>query len=145
MVKLSGYQIDQIIPLDRKAGTLKGADIRIEIIPEDQIDIPEGDFLLKCAFSRNKVYPPNGCILTPFYIRVYNGEDFSLTRCRLLSLTEPQLGELSFILYDGYRRYLLDDQFVLSQLNSNLLALYMVVDIAQLNLNYFSSPLKIKN
>ena len=75
--------------------------IRAEFIPDDQRNIEDGGYLIRCCFSHNINYPFNGCFMTPFYLLVVKDEPFELTQCRILSLIEEQIGHPRYILYLG--------------------------------------------
>ncbi|KAH0789168.1 Clan CA, family C19, ubiquitin hydrolase-like cysteine peptidase [Histomonas meleagridis] len=98
----------------------QGKEIRAEFVPEPQLHMEEGQFLIRCCFSHNFNYPPNGTIFTPFYFQVEPGEEFELTVCRIQSIIQPNLGELKFVLYMGQNKpqrfCVLDDSSILSNL-----------------------------
>ncbi|KAK8888299.1 hypothetical protein M9Y10_039365 [Tritrichomonas musculus] len=102
MVLLNRSIIEKTIDEQDKLALYVGKEVRVEMIPQDQLDIQNGEgFLIRCAFSHNAQYPPNGTILTPFYFQVSKDETFDLTKCRITSLIENDFGDLNFVLYTG--------------------------------------------
>ena len=94
-------------------------ELRIEYVPEPQRDLSSG-ILLRCAFSTNYRYPPYDCILTPFYLKIDEGEPFELTKCKIGSLIETSIEDLDYILYRGraftQRFEVLTDEMVLNDM-----------------------------
>ena len=78
-------------------------EIRAEFIPEPQLNMETGQYLLRCSFSHNFNYPPNGTVLSPFFFQVEQDEDFELTNCRIQSMIQNNFGDLRYVLYCGQR------------------------------------------
>ncbi|OHT15897.1 Clan CA, family C19, ubiquitin hydrolase-like cysteine peptidase [Tritrichomonas foetus] len=108
-------QIDENEQLD----TLNDFEIRVEIVPENQLNLESGDFLIRCAFSHSPIYPPNATILKPFWFNVIKDEPFEITQTRIFSLIENDFGELSYILFAGkssaVRLISVSDEMILSE------------------------------
>jgi hypothetical protein len=89
-----------IIPPTQAVVDLEDHEFRVEFVPEDQRNMSDG-ILVKCAFSCNYKYPPNGCFLSPFLLKVEHGETFDMTKGRILSLMPESFGECGYVLYLG--------------------------------------------
>ena len=126
-------------------------EFRVEIIPDSQLELDEGSYLIRCAFSYRADYPPSGVMLTPFYFDVIKDEPFGLTAARITSFIENDFGQLTFILYSGPNSVLkfiqLTDEIILSEFAEDPGAMLYIVLQPEVVYNLFrqkqNSELKI--
>ena len=98
IVVINHSRIERIVANSEKVGTLRGHNIRVEIIPEGQKDSAK---LLPVAFSVDPRMPFTACFLTPFLISVEEEEPFELTACRIMSVISGDIGEPAYVVYKG--------------------------------------------
>lgn len=137
LLLLSKFTIDRIAQEDEVISSLKDYEIRIEYIPLQQQNISQNDFLIKCCYSHNNVYPPNGTCFEPFLFYVENEETFDITMCRIQSMMTMELKDVTYVLYLGressYRFVTLTEDSVLSDIGRNEDAtLYIIIDVQDL-------------
>lgn len=103
MLLINKSTIEKTIDEQEKLLPYVGKEIRVEIIPQLQLETSKDDgFIIRCAFSFNAQYPPNNTVLIPFYFQVLKDELFELTQVRISSLIkENDLGELHYVLFAG--------------------------------------------
>jgi hypothetical protein len=130
---------------------LREQELRVDFTPEVQA----GDgLLLKCAWSHNFRYPPNGCFGRPFLLHVEDSELFELTRVRLYSMIPDRAwGTPIYVLFAGRsvsnRFFELRDEIPLSDVARDPEAmLFVMIDPAALMRSFQRSrqtSLKINN
>ena len=138
LINLNGSKILNILSNNLIAQNLINLQLRVEIIPEDQLIINyEEEFLIKVCFSHNYNYPFNGCVLVPFYLKIIKDEPFILTMCRILSLLNDNIGNCNYILYKGQvqgQRFKIiqEDDIIFNLTNSNDSTLFIMLSSEQL-------------
>ncbi|OHS94624.1 Clan CA, family C19, ubiquitin hydrolase-like cysteine peptidase [Tritrichomonas foetus] len=95
MLQLQGSRIVKMMEQEDQLSGLIDFSFRAEVIPEDQLDA-EPEKLVRVTLTNNKIMPRNGCVGTPFYIKIEEGEAFKDTKERLVKMAKVSLSSASF-------------------------------------------------
>lgn len=131
IIEITKSRITNIFNENLQISNLIGKSIRAEIVPNDQIDAR----LLPISFSMNISNPLYYTFLDPFLLSVNDGEEFELTKSRILSMITTHIKEFNFVLLVGSRYIQLDDHHIIADLIklSKNCELFMVLTHNELN------------